>query len=272
MCSALPTETIQHVFRFTRPDAFRSARQVSRSWAYAASSASTLKDQINQLPARNPHKRTRSLAWYEQAFAKAAHTLLLDLRVTVSITEEFDQVTYGRAKPALSNDGRRVLALDRMTMHLYEPETSSSMPIFSRPLDSHSQMLGGGPWLKVSPSTNFRLALSQQGTLAVVALDRSVHIYDLTQGPMSPPIAKWLSTLTPDLIEGIAFVQDDTLLRLELSNGRTVFLGHGLSAPKGPCWVDPQRWCKPVTATSNAGMRLLSIGRRQSIRSSWTRV
>lgn len=51
-------------------------------------------------------------------------------------------------------------------------------------------MFGGGPWLKVSSSTNFKFALSQHETLAAVAIDWSVHIYDLTKGPASPPESK----------------------------------------------------------------------------------
>lgn len=188
----------------------------------------TLANQLGRLPIepatwvkKTDSRRRQSL------YDEAARALMLGMRVDAEASQD-DSISsrLDKAKVALSKDGRRAVSLQDRIITLYDMTTPDCAVVAQRPINDLRSAIGGGPWFKCAPTAMYELALSSDGSMLAIALERTIHIYDLTAGPDSWPVAAYITSATGHYIAGLDFEHNDSLLRAQLSNkGVVVYLG-----------------------------------------------
>ncbi|KAK8196526.1 hypothetical protein M8818_006691 [Zalaria obscura] len=228
MALSLPPELQQHIFDFLDPHSFYAARKVCRWWRYAASGAITLERQLNNLPIIPPptavnlgQKRLQSL------WSDAAHSLMLGMRVTQDkSTAPSIAQTINKSKVTVSQDGRRAAALESRQITIHDLTAPDCPVIASRPINDLRTALGGGPWFKCAPTCTYELALSDDGALLAIALERTIQIYDMTAESDSWPVSSYIPSASGHFIAGLSFEHNNSTLRVQLSNkGTVIYLG-----------------------------------------------
>ncbi|GAB7348425.1 hypothetical protein MBLNU459_g6850t1 [Dothideomycetes sp. NU459] len=228
MAGSLPLELQQHILQYLDPRSFYAARNVSRWWKHASRDAVTLASQLQQLPVLPPvtakNSKPESL---QKLYNAAARSLMLGVRVSCC---ESDEQALSRkikeTKVAVSKDGLRAVSLSQRNISLHDLTSPDCAVIFQRPLNDLRTAIGGGPWFKCAPTSVHELALSADGSLLAIALERTIQIYDLNNGPDSWPVSSYISSAAGHYIGGIQFEHNDSLLRVQLSNkGTVLYLG-----------------------------------------------
>ncbi|KAH0292568.1 hypothetical protein KCU62_g1918, partial [Aureobasidium sp. EXF-3399] len=229
MALTLPLELQQQIFSYLDPWSFYASRNVCRYWKYASRDAVTLANQLGQLPiepttwAKKADSKRR-----ESVYDEAARALMLGMRVKASAPADDDGLSarLDKTKLALSRDGRRAVSLHDRTITHYDTTTSEPTVISTRPINDLRTAMGGGPWFKCSPTSMYELALSSDGRMLAIALERTVQIYDLDAPADSWPVASYITSATGHYIAALDFEHNDSLLRVQLSNkGVVVYLG-----------------------------------------------
>jgi len=165
---------------------------------------------------------------------------MLGLRITHS---EKDSKTLSQRlnapKIAVSADGTRSATLNARTITLHDLTRPDTPALTSRPINDLRTAAGGGPWFKCAPTSVYELALSQNGRLLAIALERTIQVYDLSDTSEDAwPVAAYIPSASGHYIAGLSFSHNDSLLRVELSNkGTVVYLG----TPAGG-EVDLEHW------------------------------
>jgi hypothetical protein len=163
----------------------------------------------------------------ESVYDEAARALMLGMRVKASASADDSlSARLDKTKLALSKDGKRAVSLHDRTITHYDTTTSEPTVISTRPINDLRTAIGGGPWFKCSPTSMYELALSSDGRMLAIALERTVQIYDLDTPADSWPVASYITSATGHYIAALDFEHNDSLLRVQLSNkGVVVYLG-----------------------------------------------
>lgn len=237
MADSLPLELQQHIFQYLDPRSFYASRIVSRWWQHASRDAVTLASQLHQMPIQPPVSAKKSdLERLQSVYDEAARALVLGMRIS---THGSDGASLSQkireTKLAMSKDYRRAVSLSERTISVHDLTSPDCVIISQRPLNDLRTAVGGGPWFKCAPTSVHELALSSDGSILAIALERTVQIYDLTAGEESWPVSSYISSAAGHYIAGIQFEQNNSLLRVKLSNkGTVLYLGtpkdetHGL--------------------------------------------
>jgi len=229
MAHTLPLELQQHIFSYLDPRAFYASRSVCSWWNAASRDRTTLARQVRKLPV-DPAvcAKTTPEAQLQQLYQEAAHTSMLGLRIQ---TSEKDQKTLSQRlnapKIAVSADGTRSATLNARTITLHDLTHPNTPVLTSRPINDLRTAAGGGPWFKCAPTSVYELALSHNGRLLAIALERTIQVYDLSDTSEDAwPVAAYIPSASGHYIAGLSFSHNDSLLRVELSNkGTVVYLG-----------------------------------------------
>jgi len=130
-------------------------------------------------------------------------------------------------KIAVSSNGTRAATLNSRTITLHDMTQPDTPTLTSRPINDLHTAAGGGPWFKCAPTSVYELALSADGNLLAIALERTIQIYDLADTSEDAwPVAAYIPSASGHYIAGLSFSHNDSLLRVELSNKATVvYLG-----------------------------------------------
>ncbi|THW05823.1 hypothetical protein D6D02_04137 [Aureobasidium pullulans] len=228
MALTLPLELQQQIFQYLDPWSFYASRNVCRYWKYASRDAVTLANQLGQLPiepttwAKKADSKRR-----ESVYDEAARALMLGMRVKASASSENSLSTrLDKSKLALSKDGKRAVSLHERTITHYDLSTPEPTVISTRPINDLRTAIGGGPWFKCAPTAMYELALSSDGRMLAIALERTIQIYDLSAPADSWPVSSYITSATGHYIAALDFEHNDSLLRVQLSNkGVVVYLG-----------------------------------------------
>ncbi|KAK6005340.1 hypothetical protein QM012_008119 [Aureobasidium pullulans] len=236
MALTLPLELQQQIFSYLDPWSFYASRNVCRFWKYASRDAVTLANQLGQLP-------IEPTTWIKKADSKrresvydeAARALMLGMRIKASAsTDDSLSTRLDKTKLALSEDGKRAVSLHDRTITHYDTTTPEPTVISTRPINDLRTAMGGGPWFKCSPTSMYELALSSDGRMLAIALERTIQVYDLNSSPDSWPMASYITSATGHYIAALDFEHNDSLLRVQLSNkGVVVYLGSPKDASPG---------------------------------------
>lgn len=231
----LPLELQLHVYSYLDPRSFNAARSVSRWWRYASKDSVTLAAQLRQLPIHPLiSAKTTSPEHLQTIYNEAAHTLMLGMKVD-SLEDDGQPLSarVDKSKIAVSADGRRAATLEDREIIWWNTEHSQCQVISRRPLNDLRTAIGGGPWFKCAPTSIHELALSSDGRIAAVALERTIQIYDLSASPDSWPVSSYIPSASGHYIAGLEFQHNDSLLRAQLSNkGAVVYLGSPKETPQ----------------------------------------
>ncbi|KAI5250583.1 hypothetical protein E4T42_04939 [Aureobasidium subglaciale] len=228
MALTLPLELQQQIFSYLDPWSFYASRNVCRYWKYASRDAVTLAKQLGQLPiepttwAKKADSKRR-----ESVYDEAARALMLGMRVKASSSSDSSLSSrLDKSKLARSKDGKRAVSLHDRTITHYDMSSSEPSIISTRPINDLRTAIGGGPWFKCSPTSMYELALSSDGRMLAIALERTIQIYDLSTAADSWPVASYITSATGHYIAALDFEHNDSLLRVQLSNkGVVVYLG-----------------------------------------------
>ncbi|KAL1306942.1 hypothetical protein AAFC00_005582 [Neodothiora populina] len=228
MAAHFPLEIQQHVFQYLDPRSFNASRAVCRWWRHASTDPVTLATQLQQVPI-TPSVSAKTLGSERllSLFGEAAHTLMLGMRVTTpgSRSPLFTEKSI-QAKLSISKNQKRAAALSDREITLWNLEAAQPEVISRRALNDLRTAIGGGPWFKCAPTTLYELALSDDGTLLAIALERTIQIYDLSAEEDSWPSSAYIPSAAGHYIAGLAFQHNNSLLRVQLSNkGTVVYLG-----------------------------------------------
>ncbi|TKA73941.1 hypothetical protein B0A49_03151 [Cryomyces minteri] len=223
---SLPIELQQHIFDFLDPRSFYAARKVCQRWRYASLDKVLLWTQLARLPVHLPAKDPsialkRFLALYDQA----AYVSMLGMHATEIAGERSYTQQVGKSKIAISGDGKRLAVLEDREITLYDVSNTRCSVVSRRPLNDLTQGVGDGPYFRSSPTVLFELALSYDGSLLAIALERTVQIYNLTETTFSAPHATYLSAAAGRWIAGVSFADSDRSLRVQLNKGDVLYLG-----------------------------------------------
>ncbi|KAG9833098.1 hypothetical protein KCV05_g12202, partial [Aureobasidium melanogenum] len=228
MALTLPLELQQQIFSYLDPWSFYASRNVCRYWKHASRDAVTLANQLGQLPIEPTTwvKKVDSKR-RESVYDEAARALMLGMRIKASASADDSLSTrLDKTKLALSKDGKRAVSLHDRTITHYDTTTPEPTVISTRPINDLRTAIGGGPWFKCSPTSMYELALSSDGRMLAIALERTVQIYDLNSPADSWPVASYITSATGHYIAALDFEHNDSLLRVQLSNkGVVVYLG-----------------------------------------------
>lgn len=228
MANSLPLELQQHVFQYLDPRSFYAARNVSRWWKYASKDVVTLASQLRQLPIQPQASAKESDSRRLQTlYDEAAKTLMLGMRISAHDSGELSlSQKIQETKIAMSKDSRRAVSLSDRTISVHDLTSPECAVTSQRPINDLRTAIGGGPWFKCAPTSVHELALSSDGKILAIALERTLQIYDLTSGEDSWPVSSYISSAAGHYIAGIQFEQNDSLLRVQLSNkGTVLYLG-----------------------------------------------
>ncbi|GAB7361119.1 hypothetical protein MBLNU230_g1154t1 [Neophaeotheca triangularis] len=220
----LPLELQQQIFQHLDGTSFHAARSVSRWWRYASTESVTLARQLQKLPISPPVEAAScSPAQLQRLFSEAAHTLMLGLKTTRE-RDSLGTLTPWLTGPRIcsTSNGNRTVTLNDRTISLFDTTTLPHKLITQRRLNDLKETVGSGPWFKITPSTSHELALSSNGNLLAVALERTIQIYDLTAEPDSYTVNEYLPSASGHYIAGLDFEQDDHVLRVRLNGKGTV--------------------------------------------------
>ncbi|KAI4722463.1 hypothetical protein E4T48_01364 [Aureobasidium sp. EXF-10727] len=236
MALTLPLELQQQIFSYLDPWSFYASRNVCRYWKHASRDAVTLANQLGQLPiepttwAKKADSKRR-----ESVYDEAARALMLGMRVKASASTDASlSARLDKTKLAVSKDGKRAVSLHDRTITHYDTTTAEPTIISTRPINDLRTAIGGGPWFKCSPTSMYELALSSDGRMLAIALERTVQMYDLTTSADSWPVASYITSATGHYIAALDFEHNDSLLRVQLSNkGVVVYLGSPKEAKPG---------------------------------------
>lgn len=236
MAATLPLELQQHIFQYLDPRSFHASRKVCRWWRYASQDSVTLASQLRQLPI-SPEVSAKTLGSerLQSLYGHAAHTLMLGMQVdspkcdSRSLEERVE-----KSKLAVSKDMRRAATLEDREITWWNIEKPQCEAIARRPLNDLRTAIGGGPWFKCAPTTVYELALSSDGNILAIALERTIQIYDLSAGEESWPVSSYIPSASGHYIAGLQFQHNNSLLRVQLSNkGAVVYLGTPQDEPQG---------------------------------------
>jgi hypothetical protein len=228
MALTLPLELQQQIFSYLDPWSFYASRNVCRYWKYASRDAVTLANQLGQLPIEpTTWVKKADSKRRESVYDEAARALMLGMRVKASTsTDDSLSARLDKSKLALSKDGKRAVSLHDRTITHYDTTTSEPTIISTRPINDLRTAIGGGPWFKCSPTSMYELALSSDGRMLAIALERTIQVYDLDTSADSWPVASYITSATGHYIAALDFEHNDSLLRVQLSNkGVVVYLG-----------------------------------------------
>lgn len=236
MAASLPLELQQQIFQYLDPRSFHASRNVCRWWRHASQDSVALATQLRQLPVHPPVSvKALGSERLQSLYDDAARVLMLGMRVNAkngdgkSLSARTD-----KAKIAVSRDGRRAATLDNRQITLHDLESPQCAVISQRPINDLRTAVGGGPWFKCAPTSVYELALSSNGNILAVALERTIQIYDLTTGEDSWPVSSYITSAAGHYIAGLQFQHNDSLLRVQLSNkGTVVYLGTPQEEPQG---------------------------------------
>ena len=162
-------------------------------------------------------------------FEQAARSLMFGLRSTrdrgsLAAPRPAQQLAV-RPKTATSSDGSRMAILNDRTIGLYDILGSRLSQVAMLHLNNLRE-IQGWPGLKSSGSPQYQLALSSNGQLLAVALDRTVQIHDLTTQGRCNVVARYVVDTNDYRIIGLDFEQADHCLRIQLSgDGCVLYLG-----------------------------------------------
>lgn len=237
MAVNLPLELQQHIFQYLDPRSFHASRNVCRWWRHASMDSVTLASQLRQMPIEpSVSPRKMSVSGLRSLYSDAARTLMLGMRTTEEEVAEqhLAMANIFKEKMAISRDGRRAVTLDNRQITLYDLESPQCPIISQRPLNDLRAAVGGGPWFKCAPTSVHELALSSDGSILAIGLDRTIQIYDLAAGEDSWPVSSYISSAAGHYIASLHFQHNDSLLRVQLSNkGTVLYLGTPQETPAG---------------------------------------
>ena len=227
----LPLELQQQVFSYLDARSFNAARNVCRWWRFATLDAITLARQLKKLPILPTASATQSAPQQlQRLWNEAAYTLMLGVQVQrlPDLHESAVSRQDMRSPPGgifTSNGARTVTVTDR-TIALYDTSGEEARVMAQRPLNDLKETVGSGPWLRVTPASEYELALSSDGSLLAIAQERTIQIYDLSAEPDSFTVNEYISSATGNFICGLSFEQNDRMLRVQLSGKSAVlYLG-----------------------------------------------
>lgn len=234
--ASLPLELQQHIFQYLDPRSFYASRRVCWWWHHASQDSVTLASQLQRLPVKPlVSAKTFGSECLESLYHGAARSLLLGTRVTAE--EDGGQsraAKLDKAKIAVSRDGKRAATLEDREITLYDLESPQCAVISRRPLNDLRTAIGGGPWFKCAPTCVYELALSANGNILAIALERTIQIYNLEAEEDSWPVASYIPSASGHYIAGLQFQHNDSLLRVQLSNkGAVVYLGTPQDSAQG---------------------------------------
>ncbi|THX20302.1 hypothetical protein D6D17_00741 [Aureobasidium pullulans] len=228
MALTLPLELQQQIFQYLDPWSFYASRNVCRYWKYASRDAVTLANQLGQLPIEpTTWAKKADSTRREFVYDEAARALMLSMRVKASASSKNSLSTrLDKSKLALSKDGKRAVSLHERTITHYDLSTPEPTVISTRPINDLRTAIGGGPWFKCAPTAMYELALSSDGRMLAIALERTIQIYDLSAPADSWPVSSYITSATGHYIAALDFEHNNNLLRVQLSNkGVVVYLG-----------------------------------------------
>ncbi|KAK5108607.1 hypothetical protein LTR62_008183 [Meristemomyces frigidus] len=228
----LPLELQQQIFSFLDPKSFYAARMVCKWWR-CASFEFVLSRQLNKLPLLSPDKRSsgKPVDSFE-VWKEAAYTLMLGMNVQREPDSHSDRHIPGHSSfvtgPRVSSvtNGDFTVTINDRTIALFDTSGELPQTLAQRPLNDQKETVGGGPWLRITPSSYHELALSNDGRILAVAQERTVQIYDLLAEADSFTVNEYISSAAGHYICGLDFEQEDRVLRVRLSGkGAVLYLG-----------------------------------------------
>jgi len=226
----LPLELQQQVFSYLDTKSFYAARNVCKWWRFASDDAATLSRQLKKLPVHPPVEAAKSSSReLQRLFGEAAYTLMLGVKVERRPDTDGSKSgprRLGAPVVVSTSDGRKTVTLNNRTIAVYDTSGSEPRRVAQRHLNDLRETVGNGPWLKISHPSAYELALSSDGSLLAVAQDRTIQMYDLCAEPDSFTVNEYISSAAGHYICGLAFEQDDHVLRVNLSGkGTVLYLG-----------------------------------------------
>jgi len=256
--TSLPLELQQQVFSFLDTRSFYAARNVCRYWRYASLDAITLEKQLRKLPILpTPNARQSTPTQLMKLFDEAAHTLMLGMEVRRqtdrlgSMTTAFQHGFFAGPRVCATSSGSRTVTLNDRKIALYDTSSSPPTLISQRTINDLKETVGNGPWLKVSPPASHDLALSSDGRLLAIAQERTIQIYDLLSDPDSFSVNEYIGSASGHYICGLAFEQNDHVLRVQLSGkGNVLYCGTPPADEKSKKCADLEHW------KSKSGLKL----------------
>lgn len=227
--TGLPLELQQQIFSFLDTKSFYAARNVCRYWRFASIDAVILERQLRKLPILPPANARKSTPQQlMDLFDEAAQTLMLGMQVqrqsdtlgSMAVPNKHGFQTTPRV--CSTSSGSRTVTLNDRNIALYDTSSTPARLISHRPINDLKETVGNGPWLKIAPASNHDLALSSDGSLLAIAQERTIQIYDLLSDPDSFTVNEYITSASGHYICGLAFEQNDHVLRVQLSGRGTV--------------------------------------------------
>lgn len=228
----LPLEIQQQIYSLLDSKSFHNARRVSRWWRFSSMSSMAFSQQVGKLPMHPvPDVQATNPQHLHALFNKAARTLLFGLGVTAdSENSSILQPAWklpGRPPQASSSDGKKLVTLDDRTATLFDTSGPRPRAIQQKQLHDLRDLPIGHASLRARPSAQHRLALSSEGRLLAVAMDRTIQIYDLHVCDSEQGAAtRHMADGSGRRIRALGFERDDYVRRVQLSgDGAELYLG-----------------------------------------------
>ncbi|OQO05107.1 hypothetical protein B0A48_08127 [Cryoendolithus antarcticus] len=240
--TSLPLELQQHVFDFLDSKSFAAVRNVCRSWRFATTDSVTLERQLRKLPILPPadvaRESPRNLA---RLFDEATQTLMLGMRLSrhPDVPQVIDAKLRERIGMYGTSRGSGSVVVDGGMISLYDVSLDLPVPIKQRQLAEFEGLVTGSPWLNTPPLASRYLALSHSGRLLAIARERTIQIIDMLAEDNLSVVHTYGTWATGQSICGLAFEQNDHLLRVSWSDrGRVIYYGTPSPEPAGEQWAD----------------------------------
>ncbi|RAK97007.1 F-box protein, partial [Aspergillus ibericus CBS 121593] len=253
MATNLPLELVHSILDYVDVETYVAARSACRLWRNAASLSSILRSALKETPVPIP-PRTDLLTNEEWNiyFDQVACSNLLGHRTHIDKTEsrrDLPEDCTPTTVLAASSDGQQLVTLKGARATVYSRsdkhghwESSLSSSLYPLWTSVCHAMMDGGSTGCMSLNQRYakhRLAISSQGHLVAVGLGKTVQIYSLSGDAdgISSPAEYTLNQSntvlasptgagyedTNGVIESLEFTDDDTLLRVAISNETTAF-------------------------------------------------
>ena len=242
----LPLEIQQQIFSMLDSKSFPNARGVCRYWRFASNGCLTLYQHLGRLPIRLAvelqHVNPRKL---DLLFTQMAHRLMFGLVVSegLSVAGALHPSCKLPVRPrtAASRDGKKSVALNDRTVTLFDTSGVSPVAIAQIQLHNFRNLPVGCPGLRPSASAQHQLALTSNGSLLAVAMDRTIQIYNLLDRGNCRVVTRHFADASTQRVARLDFDQNDHMLRIQLTGGGTVlYLGSpgidGITATEFSYW------------------------------------